>query len=89
MDELGLLVRRSGAQLAEQIDGGRECELGCAEAGDEIATANAAAFFEGFKYVIDSAESAGDVFRGDRLAQKNAVAVEQLKSEGVAGFGGG
>ena len=60
-----------------------------AEAGDEVAAANAAALFEGLEHVVDGAESAGNIFGGDGFASENAVAVEKLQREGVAGFGGG
>jgi hypothetical protein len=75
--------------LAEQVDGGGERELSGAEASDEIAAANAATFFEGFEHVVDSAEASGDVFCGDGFSRKDAVAVEELKRERVAGLGGG
>ena len=87
LHKLRLLLRRRGAQLAQQIDGGGQRELRCAEAGDKIAAANAAALFESLEHVVDGAETAGDIFRGDRFAQQHAVAVEQLQGEGVAGFG--
>ena len=86
--KLGSLFRRCGAQLAQQINGGRKRELRCAKAGNKIATANPAAFFQSLENVVDRAESAEDVFRGDGFAQQDAVAVEQLQGEGVAGFGG-
>jgi hypothetical protein len=86
-NELGFFGGRIGAQLAQQIDGGRQRELGCAQAGDEVAAADAAAFFKGLEHAIDGAESAGDVFRGNVFAEENAVAVEKLEGEGVGGFG--
>ena len=77
-----------GAQGAEEVDGGGEGELGGAEAGDEVAAADAAAFFEGFEDGVDGGEAAGDVFGGGALAEEDAVAVEELEGEGVGGFGG-
>ena len=76
-------------KLAQQIDGGGQRELRCAEAGDEVAAANAAGFFESFEHVVDGAESAGDVFCSDGFARENAVAIEKLQGEGMAGFGCG
>jgi hypothetical protein len=60
--------------LAQQINGGRKRELRCAKAGNKIATANPAAFFQSLENVVDRAESAEDVFRGDGFAQQDAVA---------------
>jgi hypothetical protein len=89
LHELGLLGWRAGAELAEEIDGGGQGELGGAEAGDEIAATDAAGFFKSFEDVVDSAEAAGNVFGGDGFAGEDAVAVEELEREGVADFGGG
>ena len=69
LHELRFLGGGLGAQLAQQIDGGRESELRGAEAGDKIAAADAAAFFESLEHVVDGAESAGNVFCGDRFAE--------------------
>ena len=87
LHELGLLRGRLGAQLAQQVDGGGKRELRGAETGDKIAAADAAALFEGFEDVVDCAEAAGDVFGCDGFAGEDAVAAEELKGEGVAGFG--
>ena len=89
MHELRLLGWWLGSQLAEEIDGGGKSKLRCAESGNKIAAANATAFFEGLEHVIDCAEAAGNVFGRDGFAREDAVAAEELKGEGVGGFGGG
>ena len=76
-----------GAQLAEQIDGGGQRKLRGAETGDKVAAANAAAFFQSLEHVVNRAEAAGNIFRGDGFAQQHAVAIEQLQGERVTGFG--
>jgi hypothetical protein len=74
--------------LAEEVDGGGKRELRCAKACDKIATANAAAFFKSLEHIVDGRESAGNIFSGDGFAGEDAVAVEELEGEGVAGLGG-
>ncbi len=88
LEELRFFGSGRGAQLAEQIDGGGEGELGCAEAGDKVAAADAAAFFKSLEHVVDDAEAARNVFSGDGFADEDAVAVEELEGEGVTGLGG-
>ena len=61
--------------------------MSCAETRNEVPAADASAFFESFEDVVDGAETAGDVFGGDGFARKHAVAIEQLKSKGMTGFG--
>ena len=57
-----LFIRRRGAQLAEQVDRGGQGELRGAEAGHEVAAADAAALFEGFQHVVDCAENPPGMF---------------------------
>ena len=59
------------------------------QSGDEVAAADAPAFFEGFEDGVDGGEAAGDVFCGGGFAEEDAIAVEELEGEGVGGLGGG
>ena len=64
-------------------------ELRCSEAGDEVASADAAAFFEGFEDRVDSGKAAGNIFGCGAFAEEDAVAVKELEGQSVGGFGGG
>ncbi len=87
LHELRLLQRWLGAQLAQQIHGCRQRELRCAQAGDKVSAADAAALFESLQHVVDCAESARHIFRRNRFAQQHAVAIEQLQRQCVAALG--
>ncbi len=64
------------AQLAQQVNGGRQRKLRGAQSADKVAAANPPALFERLQHVVDRAESAGHIFRRHRFAQQHAVAVE-------------
>jgi hypothetical protein len=88
LHELRFFGRWRSPQLTKKINGSGKRKLRSAEAGDEVSAADAAALFESLEHIVDGAESTGDVFRGDGLAEENAVTIEQVQSEGVAGLGG-
>ena len=87
MDEFRFLFGGRDAQLAEQVDGGGKSELGCTEAGDEVAATDASAFFEGFEDVVDGGEATGKIFGVRGFAEDYAVAGEELLGDGVGPLG--
>ena len=77
------------AMRTQQIERGRHRELRAAEAGDEVAAADAPGVLHGPQHLVHGAEPAGDGFRRDGLARDQAVARQQLLRRRGAPFGVG
>ena len=75
----------AGAGGAERFDGFGKGVLFAAETGDEAAAANLAAGFETAEDVEEVAPSGGVRFAGEEVAEEDAVAGEELASEGFEG----
>ena len=86
LHKLRLLRRRLGAQLAQEVHGGRQRKLRRAQATHKVAAPNPPALFERLEDVINCAEPAGHILRRHRLPQQHAVAIEQLQRERMAAF---
>ncbi len=59
LHKLRLLGVGSGAQLAQQVHGGRQRKLRGAQSGHKVAAADAPTFFQRLEHVVDRAEAAG------------------------------
>ncbi len=83
--------RRVGVGLpegAEPVEGAGVRELQAAEAGHEVAAADAAGLLEGLQHRVDGREPARDLLEGDRVAGEDAVALQQLLGERLHPLGG-
>src|SRR5947207_2916890 len=73
-------------QGAEGLDGLGECVLLAGETGEEAAGANLAAGFETAEDVEEVAPSGGVGFTGEKVAEEDAVAGEELAGKGFEGL---
>src|SRR5882724_8430380 len=77
-----------GAEAAEAVDGAGERELGGAQSGDEVATADAAALLERLEHGVHAGEPALETLTECGLTREHAVPLEQLQRTRVRGLGG-
>ena len=76
------------AERAQPVERAGVRELQAAEAGHEVAAADAAGLFEGLQHRVDRREPARDLLERDRVAGQDAVALQQLLGEGFRPLGG-
>ena len=67
---------------AEAIDSARQCELGSAEAGDEVAAPDPARVLHRLQDPVRRGKAAADSLRAHDLAGQDAVSLEKLPDLG-------